>query len=191
MRSCSTSVPNLLTIAGTDPSGDAGIQADLKAFSALGAYGMSVVTALVAQNTRGVDFIHAVPVDFVVAQIDSVFSDVRVDALEICMVHKADVATTIVGRLQRYEVANIVLDPVMVAKSGDRLLDDAAIAKIRDELLPLASVVTPNLSEAGVLLGRDAPKTPDTMDDAVRVWLVDGKEERRHEVIARTSNTTT
>lgn len=192
IRSCSTSVPNLLTIAGTDPSGGAGIQADLKAFSALGAYyGMSVVTALVAQNTRGVDFIHAVPVDFVVAQIDSVFSDVRVDALEICMVHKADVATTIVGRLQRYEVANIVLDPVMVAKSGDRLLDDAAIAKIRDELLPLASVVTPNLSEAGVLLGRDAPKTPDAMDDAVRVWLVDGKEERRHEVIARTSNTTT
>ena len=167
-RSCSTSVPNLLTIAGTDPSGGAGIQADLKAFSALGAYGMSVVTALVAQNTRGVDFIHAVPTDFVAAQIDSVFSDVRVDALKIGMVHKADVAATIVDRLQRYEVANIVLDPVMVAKSGDRLLDDAAIAKIRDELLPLASVVTPNLPEAGVLLGRDAPKTLDAMDDAVR-----------------------
>ena len=167
-RSCSTSVPNLLTIAGTDPSGGAGIQADLKAFSALGAYGMSVVTALVAQNTRGVDFIHAVPTDFVAAQIDSVFSDVRVDALKIGMVHKADVAATIVDRLQRYEVANIVLDPVMVAKSGDRLLDDAAIAKIRDELLPLASVVTPNLPEAGVLLGREAPKTLDAMNDAVR-----------------------
>lgn len=168
IRSCSTSVPNLLTIAGTDPSGGAGIQADLKAFSALGAYGMSVVTALVAQNTRGVDFIHAVPVDFVAAQIDSVFSDVRVDALKIGMVHKADVAATIVDRLQRYEVANIVLDPVMVAKSGDRLLDDAAIAKIRDELLPLASVVTPNLPEAGVLLEREAPKTLDAMDDAAR-----------------------
>jgi hydroxymethylpyrimidine/phosphomethylpyrimidine kinase len=109
-----------------------------------------------------------VPVDFVAAQIDSVFSDVRVDALKIGMVHKADVAATIVDRLQRYEVANVVLDPVMVAKSGDRLLDDAAIAKIRDELLPLASIVTPNLPEAGVLLGREAPQTLDAMGDAVR-----------------------
>ena len=161
-------IPNLLTIAGTDPSGGAGIQADLKAFSALGAYGMSVVTALVAQNTRGVDFVHAVPVDFVAAQIDSVFADVRVDALKIGMVHTADIAEVIVDRLQRYEAANIVLDPVMVAKSGDRLLDDAAIETVRDRLLPIATVVTPNLPEAGVLLGRDAPMALDAMLDAVR-----------------------
>ena len=161
-------IPNLLTIAGTDPTGGAGIQADLKAFSALGAYGMSVITALVAQNTRGVDFVHAVPADFVAAQIDSVFSDVRVDALKIGMVHTADVAAIVVDRLQRYEATNIVLDPVMVAKSGDRLLDDAAIETVRDQLLPLARVVTPNLPEAGVLLGRDTPMALDAMYDAVR-----------------------
>ena len=161
-------IPNLLTIAGTDPTGGAGIQADLKAFSALGAYGMSVITALVAQNTRGVDFVHAVPGDFVAVQIDSVFSDVRVDALKIGMVHTADVAAIVVDRLQRYEATNIVLDPVMVAKSGDRLLDDAAIETVRDQLLPTAWVVTPNLPEAGVLLGRDTPETFDAMYDAVR-----------------------
>ena len=160
--------PNLLTIAGTDPTGGAGIQADLKAFSALGAYGMSVITALVAQNTRGVDFVHTVPADFVAAQIDSVFSDVRVDALKIGMVHTADVAAIVVDRLQRYEATNIVLDPVMVAKSGDRLLDDSAIETVRDQLLPIARVVTPNLPEAGVLLGRDTPMAFDAMYDAVR-----------------------
>ena len=154
-------IPNVLTIAGTDPTGSAGIQADLKAFSALGAYGMSVVTALVAQNTRGVDFVHAVPVDFVAAQIHSVFSDVRVDALKIGMAHTADVAAIIVDRLQRYEATNIVLDPVMVAKSGNRLLDDAAIETIRYQLLPTAKIVTPNLPEAGVLLGRDPSKAGD------------------------------
>lgn len=164
----SQAIPNLLTIAGTDPTGGAGIQADLKTFSALGAYGMSVATALVAQNTRGVDSIHPVPVDFVAAQIDSVFSDVRVDALKIGMVHMADVAAVIVDRLQRHEAANIVLDPVMVAKSGDRLLDDAAIETVRDRLLPISTVVTPNLPEAGVLLGRDAPRTLDEMRDAAR-----------------------
>ena len=161
-------IPNLLTIAGTDPTGGAGIQADLKAFSALGAYGMSVITALVAQNTRGVDFVHAVPGDFVAVQIDSVFSDVRVDALKIGMVHTADVAAIIVDRLQRHEATNIVLDPVMVAKSGDRLLDDSAIETVRDQLLPIARVVTPNLPEAGVLLGRDTPMAFDAMYDAVR-----------------------
>jgi len=163
-----TQIPNLLTIAGTDPSGGAGIQADLKAFSALGTYGMSVVTALVAQNTRGVDFIHAVPADFVAAQIDSVFADVRVDALKIGMVHRADVAAVIVNRLQQYKFANIVLDPVMVAKSGDRLLDDAAVTIVRDQLLPLSRIITPNLPEAGVLLGRDTPETLDAMHEAVR-----------------------
>ena len=161
-------IPNVLTIAGTDPTGGAGIQADIKAFSALGAYGMSVVTALVAQNTRGVDCVHGVPARFVAAQIDSVFCDVRVDALKIGMVHTADVAAAIVDRLRRYGAANVVLDPVMVAKSGDRLLDDAAIETVRDHLLPISSIVTPNLPEAGVLLGRDTPRTFDAMREAAR-----------------------
>ena len=161
-------IPNVLTIAGTDPTGGAGIQADIKAFSALGAYGMSVVTALVAQNTRGVDCVHGVPARFVAAQIDSVFCDVRVDAVKIGMVHTADVAAAIVDRLRRYEAANVVLDPMMVAKSGDRLLDDAAIETVRDHLLPISSIVTPNLPEAGVLLGRDTPRTFDAMREAAR-----------------------
>ena len=161
-------IPNVLTIAGTDPTGGAGIQADLKAFSALRAYGMSAMTALVAQNTCGVDAIFPVPADFVAAQIDSVFSDVRVDAVKIGMVHNADVAAIVAGRLRRHRSDNIVLDPVMVAKSGDRLLDEAAIDTVRRELLPVCRVVTPNLPEAGVLLKRDAPETLDGMRDAAK-----------------------
>ncbi len=167
-RDRSTTIPNVLTIAGTDPTGGAGIQADLKAFSALGAYGMSAITALVAQNTLGVNSIHAVPADFVAAQIDSVFSDVRVDAVKIGMVNTADVAAAIADRLQQHRAGNIVLDPVMVAKSGDRLLDPSAIATVRDQLMPLAAVVTPNLPEAGVLLRQDAPTTLDAMREAAR-----------------------
>lgn len=145
-------IPNVLTIAGTDPSGGAGIQADLKTFSALGAYGMSVVTALVAQNTQGVDRVHAVPADFVAAQIDTLFADARVDAVKIGMVNTAEVAIAVADRLARHRPPAIVLDPVMVAKSGDPLLAPDAVAALRDRLLPLADVITPNLPEAGVLL---------------------------------------
>jgi hydroxymethylpyrimidine/phosphomethylpyrimidine kinase len=161
-------IPNVLSIAGSDPSGGAGIQADLKTFSALGAYGMSVITALTAQNTQGVTGVQVVEPDFVAAQIDAIFSDVRVDAVKIGMVATADIATVIADRLRRHAARNIVLDPVMVAKSGDRLLREDAVAVVRDLLVPLASVITPNLPEAAVLLSAEEPATLEKMRQAVR-----------------------
>jgi len=152
-------IPNVLTIAGSDPSGGAGIQADLKTFGALGAYGAAVITALTAQNTRTVSGVHLVPPDFVAAQIDTLFADVRIDALKIGMVATAGIAAAIADRLEAHGAGNIVLDPVMVAKSGDRLLDANAVDTVRRRLLPLADVITPNLPEAGVLLDRAAPAT--------------------------------
>jgi len=161
-------IPNVLTIAGSDPSGGAGIQADLKTFSALGAYGMSVITALTAQNTQGVRGVQVIEPDFVVAQIDAIFEDVRVDAVKIGMVATAAVATAIADRLRHHAARNVVLDPVMVAKSGDRLLAEDAVAAVRDRLAPLARVITPNLPEAAVLLSGSEPATLAQMRQAVR-----------------------
>ncbi|HIH8966869.1 MULTISPECIES: bifunctional hydroxymethylpyrimidine kinase/phosphomethylpyrimidine kinase [Serratia] len=143
---------NALTIAGTDPSGGAGIQADLKAFSALGAYGTSVITALVAQNTRGVQSVYYIDPAFVAAQLDSVFSDVRIDSVKIGMLANADIVQAVAERLRHYRPEFVVLDTVMLAKSGDPLLAPAAVASIRRELLPLVSIITPNLPEAAALL---------------------------------------
>ncbi|GKW28464.1 bifunctional hydroxymethylpyrimidine kinase/phosphomethylpyrimidine kinase [Pectobacterium brasiliense] len=143
---------NALTIAGTDPSGGAGIQADLKAFSALGAYGTSVITALVAQNTRGVQSVYRIEPDFVAAQLDSVLSDVRIDSAKIGMLAQTDIVETVAERLRRYAVPFVVLDTVMLAKSGDPLLAPEAVESIRRELLPLVSLITPNLPEAAALL---------------------------------------
>jgi hydroxymethylpyrimidine/phosphomethylpyrimidine kinase len=145
--------PNLLTIAGSDPSGGAGIQADLKTFSALGGYGMSVVTGLTAQNTRGVRSVHPVPASFVTEQLDAVFDDVRVDAVKIGMLGTPDVVDAVATVLARRRPPHVVLDPVMVAKSGDRLLSVDAVAHLRDVLLPRVDLVTPNLPEAADLLG--------------------------------------
>ena len=127
---------NALTIAGTDPSGGAGIQADLKTFSALGAYGCSVITALVAQNTRGVQSVYRIEPDFVAAQLDSVFSDVRIDTTKIGMLAETDIVEAVAERLQRYQIQNVVLDTVMLAKSGDPLLSPSAVATLRSRLLP-------------------------------------------------------
>jgi hydroxymethylpyrimidine/phosphomethylpyrimidine kinase len=145
----------VLTIAGSDSGGGAGIQADLKTFSALGCYGMSVVTALTAQNTTGVTGIHSVPPDFVMQQLAAVFTDIGVDAVKIGMLYSAELIQAVADGLQRHGAVNIVLDPVMVAQSGDKLLQDAAITALKDHLLPLATVLTPNLPEAAVLLGRE------------------------------------
>jgi hydroxymethylpyrimidine/phosphomethylpyrimidine kinase len=142
----------VLTVAGSDSSGGAGIQADLKTVSALGCYGMSAVTALTAQNTTGVYGIHPVPPAFVAEQMDAVLSDIGVDAVKIGMLYSPELVETVVAQLKKYDVENIVLDPVMVAQSGDRLLQDEAVDAIRTLLMPLAAVVTPNLPEAGVLL---------------------------------------
>lgn len=145
-------IPIALTIAGSDCSGGAGIQADLKSFAACGAYGASVVTALTAQNTQGVRAVHPVPADFVTAQIDAVFDDLDVKAVKIGMVAQRDVIAAIVAGLLRWSPKHVVLDPVMVATSGDRLLAPDAIDALRRDLIPRAAIITPNLPEAAALL---------------------------------------
>ncbi len=157
----------VLTIAGSDSGGGAGIQADLKTMSALGCYGMSVITALTAQNTRAVSGIHAVPPSFVTEQIAAIFSDIGADAVKIGMLYSAELIGTVAEQLKNYRAGNIVLDPVMVAQSGDKLLRDDAIEALKTHLLPLADVVTPNLPEAEVLLGRKIPALAD-MEAAVK-----------------------
>ncbi|MEW5422715.1 bifunctional hydroxymethylpyrimidine kinase/phosphomethylpyrimidine kinase [Amorphus sp. 3PC139-8] len=156
--------PIALTIAGTDPSGGAGIQADLKTFAALGVYGASVITALVAQNTQGVRAIHDVPVDFIRAEIDSVFDDLIVDAVKIGMLSKPAVIQTVADALDAHGAGQIVLDPVMIAASGDPLLDEDAIGHVRDVLLPRAHLITPNLPEAATLLDTETAETPEAME---------------------------
>jgi hydroxymethylpyrimidine/phosphomethylpyrimidine kinase len=143
-----------LTIAGSDPSGGAGIQADLKTFSALGAYGTSVITALTAQNTVGVTGVHLVPAPFVTEQLRTLVSDVRIDAIKIGMLSTGEVAEAVADFLRGFPCEVVVLDPVMVATSGDRLLSADAEAAVR-RLLPLASLITPNVYEAAVLLGTE------------------------------------
>src|ERR1700712_1225324 len=147
-----TTIPVALTIAGSDSSGGAGIQADLKTFAALGVYGASVVTALTAQNTRGVSGIHPVPADFVTAQIDAVFGDLDVRAVKIGMTAQPATIDAIAAALTRWGPKHVVLDPVMVATSGDRLLAAEAVEGLRTKLIPQASLITPNLPEAAALL---------------------------------------
>ncbi|MGH6740683.1 MAG: bifunctional hydroxymethylpyrimidine kinase/phosphomethylpyrimidine kinase [Bradyrhizobium sp.] len=144
--------PAALTIAGSDSSGGAGIQADLKTFAALGVYGASAITALTAQNTRGVTGIHLVPAEFLRAQIDAVFSDLDIGAVKIGMVAQLPSIEAIVEALKRWSPKHVVLDPVMVATSGDRLLAADAVDALRTKLIPLASTITPNLPEAAALL---------------------------------------
>ena len=141
-----------VTIAGSDSGGGAGIQADLKTFSALGVYGASVIAALTAQNTKGVTGIHDVPPAFVTAQIDAVFSDLKVGAVKLGMLSNAAVIAAVADGLARHQQTNVVLDPVMVATSGDRLLKPDAVDNLRKLLIPMALVVTPNLLEAAALL---------------------------------------
>ncbi|MBB4347725.1 bifunctional hydroxymethylpyrimidine kinase/phosphomethylpyrimidine kinase [Aliirhizobium cellulosilyticum] len=153
-------IRNVLSIAGSDPSGGAGIQADLKAFSARGTYGMAALTALTAQNTQGVTAIHALPPEFVRAQIEAIFADIRVDSVKIGMIANAQIARTVAELLETHAMGiPIVLDPVMVAKGGAPLLASDAGQAVIDRLLPLASVITPNLPEAAVLLGENEAKT--------------------------------
>jgi hydroxymethylpyrimidine/phosphomethylpyrimidine kinase len=148
-------IPVALTIAGSDSSGGAGIQADLKTFAALGVYGASAITALTAQNTKGVTGIHLVPPEFVTAQIDAVFADLDIGAVKIGMVAQLATIEAIAAALARFAPQHFVLDPVMVATSGDRLLSADAVEALRTKLIPRASILTPNLPEAAALL--DAP----------------------------------
>ncbi len=144
----------VLTIAGSDSGGGAGIQADLKTFAALGCYGMSAITALTAQNTVGVQGIHAVPPVFLKSQLQSVIEDIGVDAVKIGMLHEPGVVEVVAWALEHYQLQRVVLDPVMVATSGDRLIADATVQVLVDRLFPLATVITPNLDEASLLLNR-------------------------------------
>jgi hydroxymethylpyrimidine/phosphomethylpyrimidine kinase len=146
-------ISNVLSIAGSDPSGGAGIQADLKTFAANGVYGMAAITALTAQNTRGVSGVELVSPEFVAAQIAAVFADVRVDAVKIGMIATADIAYAVGEALADHSDVPVVLDPVMVAKGGAPLLADDAMEALRKALLPRATVVTPNLPEAARLTG--------------------------------------
>jgi hydroxymethylpyrimidine/phosphomethylpyrimidine kinase len=152
-------IANVLTIAGSDSGGGAGIQADLKTFSALGTYGASVITALTAQNTRAVTAIHEVPPEFVTAQLDAVFEDIEIAAVKIGMLSSPAIIEAVATALRRHGPRHVVVDPVMVAKSGDRLLREEAVSILKERLLPMATVITPNLPEAAVLL--DMPEVRD------------------------------
>ena len=154
-RGVNATPPRLLSIAGSDSGGGAGIQADLKTFAAHGAYGMTVVTAITAQNTREVIRVLELPPDLVSAQIDAVFGDIGVDAVKIGMLANAEIIRAVATALHRWAGPPVVLDPVMVAKSGDALLRDDAMQALREELVPLATLVTPNLPEAEALTGVD------------------------------------
>jgi len=182
---CRDTPPRLLTIAGSDSGGGAGVQADLKTFAAHGAYGMSALTAVTAQNTRAVSAVHALPAELVAAQIDAVFEDLGVDAVKIGMLADAAIARAVADALRRHGAGRsgdgrvpVVLDPVMVAKSGDALLADEAVRAVVEELLPLATLITPNLPEARRLLrevGGAAPEADSPQADSLQARLAMGE----------------
>lgn len=167
-------IPIALTIAGSDSSGGAGIQADLKTFAACGVYGASAITALTAQNTTGVTGIHDVPADFITAQIDAVFSDLDVKAVKIGMVARREAIEAIVAGLGRWAPKHVVVDPVMVATSGDRLLSPDAIDALRTKLFPRASLITPNLPEAAALLNESIAESGQDIEQQGRRLLAMG-----------------
>lgn len=171
------SVATALTIAGSDSGGGAGVQADLKTFSAMGVYGLSVITALTAQNTRTVSGIFPVEPDFVRAQMDAVFEDMRIDAVKIGMLGDAGLIRAVRAGLEAHDMPPLVLDPVMVAKSGDSLLAPEAVASLVGDLMPIADLVTPNLPEAQAILGDANPiDDMEAMDDAASRLLSMGPE---------------
>ncbi|MFI3308258.1 bifunctional hydroxymethylpyrimidine kinase/phosphomethylpyrimidine kinase [Ewingella allii] len=165
---------NALTIAGTDPSGGAGIQADLKTFSALAAYGTSVITALVAQNTRGVQSVYNIDPAFVAAQLDSVLGDVRIDTAKIGMLANSDIVEAVAERLRHYQPPFVVLDTVMLAKSGDPLLSADSVEALRRLLLPQVAIITPNLPEAAALLECDMAQNEQEMREQGEALLAMG-----------------
>lgn len=161
-----TQYPRLLSIAGSDSGGGAGVQADLKTFAALGCFGTTAITALTAQNTTGVRAIHAVPLDMLADQIDAVVEDIGVDAVKIGMLHSTPTIETVAAALDRHQLRQVVLDPVMVATSGAALIDPSAIAALVRLLFPRVLVVTPNLDEAAMLVGRPLHTEADMADAA-------------------------
>jgi hydroxymethylpyrimidine/phosphomethylpyrimidine kinase len=167
-------IPNLLSIAGSDPSGGAGIQADLKTFAALGGYGMAVITALTAQNTQKVSAVHVPPVDFVAAEIDAIFADIEVAAVKIGMLGSGAVVAKVAERLAFYKPPIIVLDPVLVATSGDSLGSDDVVEALWTHLIPLATLITPNGPEAARLTGGAEPEETADMEKLTADLLARG-----------------
>jgi len=163
----------VLTIAGSDSGGGAGIQADLKTFAALGCYGMSAITALTAQNTQGVTAIHAAPADFLVAQIDAVMGDIGAHAVKIGMLHAPEIVRAVAAAIDRHGMAPVVLDPVMVSATGAPLIEPAAVQAIVRELFPRAAIITPNLDEAALLLGQPITAVAD-LESAAQALIGQG-----------------
>ena len=162
-------ISKALTIAGSDSGGGAGIQADLKTFAALGVYGSSVLTAITAQNTLGVTAVHEIPTEIIAAQFDAVLSDIGADAAKTGMLSSSAIIATVADGVRRHGLTKLVVDPVMVAKSGDRLLREDAVAALRERLLPLALVVTPNIPEAETLAGITIRTDGDRREAARRI----------------------
>ena len=170
-----TTIPTAMTIAGSDSGGGAGIQADLKTFAALGVYGTSALTAITAQNTLGVTAIHEVPTDIIAAQVQAIMSDIGAVAVKTGMLSSAAIIETVARELKRHGVERLVVDPVMVAKGGDRLLQEDAVEALRTMLLPLATVVTPNVPEAEVLAGMTIANTDHAHEAARRIVAMGAK----------------
>ncbi|MCG9647591.1 bifunctional hydroxymethylpyrimidine kinase/phosphomethylpyrimidine kinase [Vibrio brasiliensis] len=159
--------PIVLTIAGSDSGGGAGIQADIKAISATGSYACSVITAVTSQNTLGVSAIHPIPVEHIESQLDSVFTDLNVVAVKVGMLADADIIAMVARKIRQYKPKYLVVDPVMVATSGDPLLAQSAVATLKEQLLPLADLVTPNLPESAALVGGEIPQNEQQMAEMV------------------------
>ncbi|MEF1284492.1 bifunctional hydroxymethylpyrimidine kinase/phosphomethylpyrimidine kinase [Vibrio sp. M250220] len=159
--------PIVLTIAGSDSGGGAGIQADIKAISATGSYACSVITAVTSQNTLGVSAIHPIPVEHIESQLDAVFSDLNVVAVKVGMLADADIIAMVARKIRHYQPKYLVVDPVMVATSGDPLLAQSAVETLKQQLLPLADLITPNLPECAALTGRDIPHNESQMTETI------------------------
>ncbi|MFM2587562.1 bifunctional hydroxymethylpyrimidine kinase/phosphomethylpyrimidine kinase [Vibrio sp. TBV020] len=155
--------PIVLTIAGSDSGGGAGIQADIKAMSATGSYACSVITAITSQNTQGVSAIHPIPLEHISSQLDAVFTDLNVAAVKVGMLADSQIIKVVADKIRQYQPKHLVVDPVMVATSGDLLLEQSAISTLKQELLPLADLITPNLPEGAALIGGDVPQDEDQM----------------------------
>ena len=158
----------VLSIAGSDSGGGAGIQADIKTISALGCYAATAITAVTVQNTIGVEAVHPVPVDVIEGQIEAVLNDIGADAVKIGMLHSAEVVQVVAKMLRKYKVKNVVLDPVMVSTSGHRLIEESAIATLQQELIPLSRVITPNIPEAEILLGGERLEAQSALPEAAK-----------------------
>lgn len=166
-QSISSSTPIVLTIAGSDSGGGAGIQADIKAMSATGSFACSVITAITSQNTQGVSAIFPIPLDHVASQLDAVFSDLNVVAVKVGMLADSNIIKVVADKIKLYQPKHLVIDPVMVATSGDLLLEQSAISTLKEALIPLADIITPNLPEGAALTGKPVPASEADMQDMV------------------------